>query len=238
MKWKIIESGFLSPSEIMAKDAELLAQLDPEGPPFLHFYEWSVPSLTFGYFTDISRHLNLDALHDCGLEAARRPTGGGIIFHLSDLAFSVLIPASAPPFSLNTLENYAYINQKVTQAIVDLIPSSQKPELLKNEWPCLDRECHSFCMAKPTQYDIMIHGKKVGGAAQRKTKNGFLHQGSLSLLPPPQDILQKVLKQDTAVFEAMNRHSYYLLEDNLSWSLAEGRRNIKKRLQKVLNIVV
>ena len=109
--WQMIESGCLSPEAIMIKDADLLAQLDPQGPSILHFYDWNVPCLTYGYFTDPACYLNLDALQQCGMQKARRPTGGGIIFHLSDLAFSVLIPASHPCFSLNTLDNYAFINK-------------------------------------------------------------------------------------------------------------------------------
>ena len=40
-------------------------------------------------------------------------------------------------------------------------------------------------MAKPTPFDLVIEGKKVGGAAQRRTRKGLLHQGSLSVCPPP-----------------------------------------------------
>lgn len=232
--WKIIESGYLSPEAIMAKDADLLAQLDPQGSSILHFYDWNAPCLTYGYFTNPSHHLNLEVLQYHGLQKARRPTGGGIIFHLSDLAFSILIPASHPCFSLNTLDNYAFINKKVAAAAAHLTYDSSKPQLLSEEPICLSKECHAFCMAKPTQYDLMIHHKKVGGAAQRRTKQGLLHQGSLSLLPPPIDLLQKVLKNGELVLKTMDQSSDYLFSnyENLP-DLDHARQKLKEALKEL-----
>ena len=66
-------------------------------------------------------------------------------------------------------------------------------------------------MAKPTQYDLMVEGKKVGGAAQRRTKNGFLHQATIALALPPISLLQAVVK-NSAVIEAMQRGAYPLLK--------------------------
>ena len=214
----------------MAKDAALLAQLDPEGPSLLHFYDWNAPCLTYGYFTDLARHLNLEALQHYGLQKARRPTGGGIIFHLSDLAFSVLIPAYHPCFSLNTWDNYAFINQKVAKAVAYFTSQSLQPQLLNQEPLGLNQESHAFCMAKPTQYDLMINEKKVGGAAQRRTKQGLLHQASLSLLPSPLDLLQKVLKNGELVLEAMHVHSHYLLSNQPDLQIA------RSQLKEVLKI--
>src|SRR4051812_6765135 len=114
---RIIESGRLSAQDVMTKDAWLLDQLDEESPCLLHLYEWEAPSLTYGYFTKLADHIDVSALKSAGIDAAVRPTGGGIIFHLSDLAFSVLIPNHDPSLSTNTLENYAYINQQVAQII-------------------------------------------------------------------------------------------------------------------------
>src|SRR5262245_54132341 len=103
VRWQIIESDRLSPAAIMAKDAQLLEQLNGDSLPILHLYEWAVPCLTYGYFMDPAQHLDLSVLKQQGLEIARRPTGGGIIFHLTDLAFSILVPSNHPACSLNPL---------------------------------------------------------------------------------------------------------------------------------------
>ena len=240
--WQIIESGVLSPEVIMAKDGDLLAQLNPEGPAILHFYEWSAPCLTYGHFTDLNQHLNLSALDHYQLERARRPTGGGIIFHLSDFAFSLLIPSSHPQFSLNPLDNSAFINKKVAKAVAHFTLHSSEPQLFEKE-AIYDSKNNGdqkfkdfpFCMAKPTQYDLMIQGKKVGGAAQRRTKKGFLHQGSLSLFPPPRELLQNVLLNGEEILAAMDHWSAYLVSSQFHPSdLSRSREEIKVRLEEAM----
>jgi len=232
--WRIIESGSLPPASIMAKDQDLLHQLEQsDGNPILHFYDWEGECLTYGYFTHPSDHLNLAALEKWQIKSARRPTGGGIIFHLTDFAFSLLLPSCHPAFSMNTLDNYAFVNQKVAEAIRLFSSGQVQPDLYKQEEVCEKNSCLPFCMAKPTQYDLIINHKKVGGAAQRRTKWGFLHQGSISLASPPLDLLNAVLKED--VVAAMQHHTHPLLGNN--WTadqLAAARQDLKSLLKKVI----
>ena len=160
MEWQMIESGSLSPEAIMAKDAHLLETLDPSGPCLLHLYDWSAPCLTFGYFTKPGHHLHLETMHGMKLLAARRPTGGGIIFHLTDFAFSVLIPASHPSFSLNPLVNYAYVNRKAGDAAVRLSSDSIEPQFFEQKTALSSEKRSPFCMAGPTQYDLIVGEKR------------------------------------------------------------------------------
>lgn len=197
----------------MQKDAELLANLGSK--PILHLYEWEGKCLTYGHFSDPLKHLKQSGLDTYGIKTARRPTGGGVIFHLTDYAFSILIPTTYPSFSINTLDNYAYINRKVINAIQAIFPVPLS--LLKKE----SVDCLGFCMAQPTQYDIVMDRKKIGGAAQRRTKKGYLHQGSISLMLPPLDLLQDVLK-DESILHAMQTHTYPLLyqpDELSSWRM-------------------
>lgn len=227
--WQIIESGCLDPAEIMEKDARLLSNLAPGDQPILHFYEWSIPSLTYGYFTDPGRFLDLNALQVCGIALARRPTGGGIIFHLTDFAFSVLLPSGIPSLSINPLENYALINRWVAEAIGGLPQLVHPPGLLM---PSIESSKSApFCMVKPTHYDLVVEGKKVGGAAQRRTKTGLLHQASISVKLPPKELLQKVLLEGESVVAAMAKNSYCLLpEEADAAELYECRKKLKELL--------
>ncbi len=232
---QVIESGRLPPMEIMAKDAWLLETLNSTHSPFLHLYEWETSCLTYGYFTRPADYLHLEALERWGIQKARRPTGGGIIFHLTDLAFSILLPSSHPCFSSNTLENYAFINQKVAEVIVHFTAQQAYPSLLAKEISSINSECQGFCMAKPTPYDLMIENKKVGGAAQRRTRQGLLHQASLSLTFPPQTILSTVLKQEVNVLQAMQKHSYCLLPFSATQQdLEEARHRLKELLVRLI----
>lgn len=228
MKWEILESGKQPAQFLMAKDEQLLGQLEK---PLLHLYEWDGPSLTYGYFTDPFQYLNPEALQKHRINMARRPTGGGIIFHLTDFAFSILVPHTSSFFSMNTLENYAFVNRLVAQALVPFLTSNQQTELLGQESNC-EAVCHGFCMAKPTRYDIMIEGKKVGGAAQRRTKQGYLHQGSISLALPSLTLLEEVLNGNQALIQAMRQHTFAFIEqgEEITKQLNQMRLHIKQSL--------
>ena len=99
MKWMVFDSGSASALVNMAIDTELLAKLDVT--PVLHFYEWESDAATYGYFINPAEYLNLHAADRLGLQLAKRSTGGGIVFHVCDFAFSVLVPASYKGYSLN-----------------------------------------------------------------------------------------------------------------------------------------
>jgi len=232
MGWKHIDTGKRSAAENMALDAALLEDLKVEREPILHLYDWNQEAATYGHFIKPEKCLNLEGVEKLSLQLAKRPTGGGIIFHTCDLAFSVLVPATHPTFSLNPLDNYAFVNNRVIEAINQMV--ELPAELLPAEPTPLDESCKHFCMAKPTKYDVMIQGKKVGGAAQRKTKDGYLHQGSISLGLLSEESLNEVLNLQTQVQEGMRRNSFSLLGENWTQKeLIEARLELRHHLQKV-----
>lgn len=235
MQWKIIQTKPTKAQEIMQKDQELLELIHEENSPLLHFYEWATPSITYGYFLNPQKFFSFKGIEEEGISLARRPTGGGIIFHLWDFAFSVLIPSTHSSFSQNTLENYAYINEAVLGAVQDFLEIKTGAVLTSQDGELIAPGSQHFCMAKPTKYDVMVQGKKVAGAAQRKTKKGLLHQGSISLMMPSSKIVEAVLLPDCAVLSAMNFFTFPLLKqqtDEKSLSLA--RIQIKELLKQHL----
>lgn len=218
----VIDSGNLGAEENMSIDRDLLASL--EETPLLRFYGWRSPGITYGHFIKPEKFLNLDEIHCSGWELARRPTGGGIIFHLWDFTFSFLLPASHPSFSHNTLNNYALVNSMVADSLEELI-DIKKISLLQAVKANAGTEY--FCMAQPTIYDLIINGKKVGGAAQRKTKKGFLHQGSLSIHLPDTAILEKFLVNGKDIAPKMMETTFPL--DSLSEEL-DIHKSLKKNM--------
>ncbi len=218
MKFKILDTGMHTAKENMAIDIALLEDLAIDTVPLLHFYEWEQDAATYGHFVDPKKNFKKE-----GLDIAKRPTGGGVILHVADFAFSILVPASHPHFSLNAMQNYAFINQRIAKAIAHL----GKPALLPEE-PA-EEGVEGYCMAKPTKYDVMVGGKKVAGAAQRRTRHGYLHQGSISLGLPSKELLSTYL--DDSVVDAMENLSYAPLGDG--WTpleLNEARAEVKQRI--------
>ncbi len=231
--WKLIDSGRKSASENMKLDEKLLEELDPGGEGILHLYSWEKSSATYGYFTKVDKFLSLEGADKYGLSLAKRPTGGGIIFHVADLAFSVLVPSEHEGFFSDTLDNYHYVNSKVLKAVKACMQATGL-ELLPSHLTPKDEACGYFCMAKPTIYDVMLGDKKVAGAAQRKKKQGFLHQGSIALALPKQEFLQEVLLPGTQVAEAMKAYTHTLLGDNWTdGALEEIRHLLTQQLKKI-----
>jgi len=227
MAWNILETKAASADENMQLDAQLLENLEGHERPILHLYEWEKESATFGYFVKPEELLNLGEAEKRGLDLARRPTGGGVVFHLWDLAFSVLVPAKSELFSTNTLDNYNLVNRVIKDVVKEFIQGEIK--LTHDDAPFQDQTCTHFCMARPTKYDVMLQGKKIAGAAQRKTKDGFLHQGTIALLRPDEELLGAVLPSK-AVREAMMQMTFPLLSDRKD--LREGRRQLCEQLKR------
>ncbi len=193
---KIVDTGRAPAWKNMEIDSELLKNLEHSQEPVLHLYQFEPEAATYGYFIQPFAHLNEEGVKKRGLQLAKRPTGGGIIFHLWDFTFSLLIPSAHPAYSRNPLDNYLFVNTAVSQIL-----QGQKTELLTGE-----TGASPFCMAKPTIYDLLINGQKIGGAAERCTKFGFLHQGSIALVPPSKEILEDVVK-DPQVIQSMQQNS-------------------------------
>lgn len=223
----MLDTGIAPPDKIMSTDSTLLENLSAEALPTLHLYDWNGPSATYGYFINPADVLTEEAMDGSLLRLARRPTGGGVIFHLTDWAFSLLIPSSHPAYSVNTLENYAYVNHLVIEVIRQFAGKQAELSLLPQEPIPADPRSRHFCMAKPTIYDVMLEGRKVGGGAQRRTRMGILHQGTISLSMPEAAFLDRVLLPGTKVREEMEHHTCNLLgRDATANDIAEARKEL------------
>jgi lipoate-protein ligase A len=202
--WKIINSGPRPADELMALDKTYLETLKE---PTLHFYRFKGPSLTYGLLMKLSEHLDEEGLKKHHIKYAIRPTGGGALFHMWDLAFSVIIPMSHIPHLQTTLDRYLAINQLTELALRPFLKSHITKEFLaKTPEGCVGER---FCMAKPTQYDVMIEGKKCVGAAQRVTKTTLLHQATISLCAPDPEILKDCLKDPRAAQNMLEQSFFF-----------------------------
>lgn len=231
MELIIYDTGRSSAADNMKVDRELLAALPSTPYALLHLYGWQCSSATFGHFSQPEKLLNPEALSKYQLELAKRPTGGGIIFHDFDFTFSVLLSAAHPYFSLNTLENYQLINNIIIDSIRQFTNhiNHQPPTLLKTECKSSEPNACHFCMAKPTIYDVVFEGRKIAGGAQRQTKQGFLHQGSIALTLPSDIFLNEILNCKKGVIDAIKNFSFPLLPSPTSSSAIESARKDLKR---------
>lgn len=182
------------PADQMALDAALL--LDEAAPPRLRFYRWDAPALTFGYAQHWRDIVPLLPGGD-PTRAARRPTGGGIVFHGGDLTFTAAFPA--PPV-WNPSRLYADLHARLHRALAD----AGHPAVLLRAPPPPAATGPMQCFASPVPMDLATpDGKsKILGGALRRIRSRVLYQGSLRLSPalPDTPALRDALAAAWAAF--------------------------------------
>jgi len=159
----------------MALD-EALAAAKPER-FCLRFFRWQGAGGTFGYGQRASAVEPLLPRAAAGAWT-RRPTGGGVVEHLSDLTFSCVFPAEGALKPQGIYERlHAAILEGLRQTGLAVQLLSEKPEPA----PPPTRGA-SQCFVEPVALDIMAEsGKKILGGAIRRYAGTVLYQGSLQL---------------------------------------------------------
>ncbi len=164
--WRLLIHGAGSPAHNMAVDEALLRNVRE---PVLRIYEWSVPAVSLGYFQPAALASERPFV--------RRYTGGGLVDHAHDVTYTIVLPRAHPWMEMSAPESYCHIHRGVQAALKacgitsELTPSAHAVE-------------SDACFAKPVKFDIVAPTGKLSGAAQRRTREGLLHQGSI-LLPDP-----------------------------------------------------
>jgi lipoate-protein ligase A len=166
--------------------------------PAIRFYRWQSPALSFGYF---GRFADV-ASYECERDLVRRWTGGGIVFHAEDLTYSLVIPTSDTAFAESSISIYEKIHRAlcdvlsetgqraVVAEIVDHGPSSATVTIRTGI-----SDAGYSCFANPVRADVMIGGRKIAGAAQRRTRCGLLQQGSIQGIELWRDLAQRFARE-------------------------------------------
>lgn len=171
MFWHLLNSGPTSPSDNMAWDEALLEAAPRLAQPVLRFYGWTEPAATFGYFqkfAEVQRTTNLRPL-------IRRPTGGGMVPHDGDWTYSLAFQAGDPWHQLKAVESYRRVHEWIQTAFA-------RAGLATELAPCCRKELSGQCFIGAERFDVLWRGRKIAGAAQRRTRDGLLIQGSIQ--PP------------------------------------------------------
>ena len=141
--------------------------------PLLRCYRWERPAASFGYFEPWQMVAECFPSHDL----VRRWTGGGVVEHRRDWTYSLLLPRSEPATNLPAGGSYRLIHAHLRQA---LQVTGQHGVNYCAVATAVDDKTRA-CFSKPVRYDLMLGERKISGAAQRRTRAGLLHQGSVDL---------------------------------------------------------
>ena len=122
----------------------------------------------------------------------RRYTGGGLVEHGRDLTYTLVLPSDHSLTLAGTLPSYRAIPQGLAFALqsvgLECRLATAQPE-----------KDHASCFLKQVPADVLDpKGNKLAGAAQRRTKQGCLHQGSILLPGPLPSRLAEILAEKLA----------------------------------------
>ncbi len=175
--WFLLNSGPCPAAFNMALDEALLEAAPRLGQPVLRFYGWTEPAASFGYFqkyAEIERATVLRPL-------VRRPTGGGLVPHDADWTYSLAFPPVHDWYALTATESYRRVHEWISAAFLRLDIATELALGRKVALP-------GQCFAGHEKSDVLWRGRKIAGAAQRRTRAGLLIQGSVQ---PPLQTLAK-----------------------------------------------
>ncbi len=158
----------------MAVDEALLSNFKEGDVPILRLYRWE-PSLSLGRFSNLTQSIDLQTLHKQKLSFVRRMTGGGVLVHGGDLSYSIVLPR-AHLKNRGIKESYRYLCGFLINLYAALGLKAAFAHDLK-----LNISKSNICMAANEPYDIIIDGKKIGGNAQRYTKEVLFQHGSIPI---------------------------------------------------------
>lgn len=167
------DTGFNSAVFNMDLDESLFrnALENPDASPVLRVYGFHRPAITYGYSQKISSHW----LEDPFYESAKRVTGGGLVFHGKDLTYSVVAGYHHRQVFSSLCGSYRAFHEIVQRAfakiniVVDFLEEKKSVSGAKN-----------LCFLAPVKHDLLYQGKKIAGAAQKRSGGCFLHQGSVN----------------------------------------------------------
>ncbi len=172
----------------MAIDAALLATL-PEGVAVFRHYGWTEPAVTFGY---TQKHQAVKTTVPADLTLCRRLTGGGIVDHRNDWTYALIIQSALPAARIPASSLYSTIHR--------CIQTSLQAQSTESRLAACPRTCDTpaaaatkpeapdQCFVTPAADDVLRpDGKKIAGAAMKRTRAGLLVQGSVDRAALPID---------------------------------------------------
>ncbi|MDF1815866.1 MAG: hypothetical protein P1V20_26945 [Verrucomicrobiales bacterium] len=146
-------------------EAAFLYSLE-SGEAVLRTYTWPSAAVTIGYFDDYPE--------DEKRPVVRRMTGGGLVEHGEDVTFCLTLPPICEAAKAKTETRYRWIHECLAKVLVrqgiDLDISAEEGAVT------------GPCFSNPVKWDLLDDcGRKRVGGAQRKSKGGVIHQGSIQI---------------------------------------------------------
>lgn len=212
MNWRIIPLEEHDASMNMAID-EAVSEAVATGKslPTIRFYTWKPSAVSIGCFQSMKEEVDDAVCKNLGVDAVRRRTGGGAVYHdnLGEITYSVIAPQNM--FPPNIIESYKVICNWIIDSLALLnIPAEFVPI-----------------------NDIVTSGKKISGNAQTRRNGILLQHGTIlydvdvkkmfSLLKVPNEkIRDKMIASVEERVTSVRRANPEITKDQLYQALVKG----------------
>lgn len=182
-KWKFLDTGCNIGIYNMSIDEELLARAQAgDKVPVLRFYGWDPPAISLGRFQKIEEAVDSAACKRHGFDIVRRITGGRAVLHHNELTYSIIARSDNPLFPSNVLGTYKIIASGLLAGLKNLGIDAEVVSRSNRHAHLVKKGSKDpACFSSPSWYEILVHGRKIIGSAQRRLSGAFLQHGSILL---------------------------------------------------------
>ncbi|MFH1062235.1 MAG: lipoate--protein ligase family protein [Candidatus Omnitrophota bacterium] len=179
INWRLIISPANDAYTNMAIDESILqTYIYKGGMPTLRIYSWKPAAISLGSSQVPASALNLSQCLVYKLDFVRRITGGEAIFHDNEITYSIVCSKQDLNVSDSVKKSFRVLTAFVFNAYREL---GLKPFFAGD----IDKYKHGdpseFCFATTEKFDIMIGDKKIGGNAQKRSRDIIFQHGSIPL---------------------------------------------------------
>jgi len=171
-KLRLIISNKQSAKDNMAIDEALVSTFNEDDIAILRVYSWE-KSFTFGVS---QKYSDFSYSNEYKNNFAKRITGGGILYHGHDISYSIIIPKSYAK-NMNVKQTYENICNFILEFYKNLGLKASYAKDLNN----ITLSKSKYCQLGFEEYDIIINNLKIGGNAQKRTKNLIFQHGSIPI---------------------------------------------------------
>jgi lipoate-protein ligase A len=222
MEWRLLDLMVADCYTQMAIDEAIAyARGRQEAPPTIRLYRWEPSAVSIGYFQSLEDEVNLEACKRLGVDAIRRISGGGAVFHdyNGEITYSLIAEEENRLIPVDISESYRVICGGIIEAM----------RLLRLE-----------AEFKPIN-DIQAGGRKISGNAQTRRYGSVLQHGTV-LVDLPSRTMFTVLNvskekiSDKAIKQAEDRVTTIRRELGRFVSFSEVRDALVSGFEKALGI--
>ncbi|KYH31922.1 lipoate--protein ligase family protein [Neomoorella mulderi] len=205
--WRLLDTGVADPYTNMAVDeAILLEHREGKTPPTLRFYAWSPPTISLGYFQQLEKEIDLEAVKERRLGLVRRLTGGRAVLHDNEVTYSVVAREDHPLMTGGIRPSYLRLAEALALGLREL---GAPVEIASGRKGGQDEHTSAACFDAPSWYEITCGGRKLVGSAQTRKGGVVLQHGSIVIALNVDDLFAVLKMPSEAVRQRLKDKFYH-----------------------------